>query len=225
MKPNQFRFFLAAAFFSMLDLAFTATKHDELRLLSKPLIIPCLIGVYKNSTTVTYTSWWKDMIIVGLLASWVGDIFLQFNGMFVPGLIFFLLAHIFYIKFFIETKSENTSFFKLRPVMLIAVLAYLIELMHLLWPHLGPMKIPVLAYGITISVMLSAALWQYQKLDDRTALFFILGATFFVASDSILALNKFRSSFSNAGIYTMTTYILAQLFIVAGAIRYRNSPI
>jgi uncharacterized membrane protein YhhN len=109
--------------------------------------------------------------------------------------------------------------------MLIAVLAYLIELMHLLWPHLGPMKIPVLAYGITISVMLSAALWQYQKLDDRTALFFILGATFFVASDSILALNKFRSSFSNAGIYTMTTYIIAQLFIVAGAIRYRNSPI
>lgn len=108
--------------------------------------------------------------------------------------------------------------------MLIAVLAYLVELMHLMWPFLGTMKIPVLIYGITISVMLSAAFWQYQKLDDKTALFFIVGATFFVASDSILALNRFRNSFDHAGILIMSTYILAQLFIVLGAIRYRNLP-
>ena len=131
-------------------------------------------------------------------------------------------AHIFYIIFFVKTRSGNTSFFKLRPVMLIAVLAYLIELMYLLWPHLGGMKIPVLAYGVTISVMLSAALWQYQKLDAKTALYFIIGASFFVASDSILAINKFRNAFENAGIYIMITYIIAQVFIVMGAIRYRT---
>ena len=108
--------------------------------------------------------------------------------------------------------------------MLIAVLAYLVELMHLMWPFLGPMKVPVLIYGITISVMLSAAFWQYQKLDNKTALLFILGATLFVASDSILALNRFRNPFESAGVLTMSTYILAQLFIVMGAIRYRNTP-
>ena len=106
--------------------------------------------------------------------------------------------------------------------MLIAVLAYLVELMYLLWPTLGGMKIPVLAYGITISVMLSSALWQYQKLEDKTALYFIIGAALFVASDSILALNRFRKPFETAGISIMSTYILAQLFIVMGAIRYRN---
>jgi uncharacterized membrane protein YhhN len=107
--------------------------------------------------------------------------------------------------------------------MLIAVLAYLIEFMYLLWPSFGSMKIPVLIYGITISTMLSAAIWQYQKLDDRTSLFLIIGAALFVTSDSILAVNKFSSSFDNAGIFIMTTYIMAQLFIVLGAIRYRNN--
>lgn len=101
-------------------------------------------------------------------------------------------------------------------------MAYLIELMYLLWPFLGDMKIPVLLYGITISTMLSAALWQYQKLENKTAVFFILGAFFFVVSDSILAINKFRNAFETAGILIMTTYIVAQLLIVEGAIRYRN---
>ncbi|MFN5357555.1 MAG: lysoplasmalogenase, partial [Bacteroidota bacterium] len=142
---------------------------------------------------------------------------------FVPGLLAFLTAHIFYILFYVRTKSEKISFFKLRPVMLIAVLAYLIEFMYLLWPSLGGMKIPVLIYGITISTMLSAAIWQYQKLDDRTSLFLIIGAALFVTSDSILAINKFSSPFDSAGIFIMATYILAQLFIVLGAIRYRNN--
>jgi uncharacterized membrane protein YhhN len=67
--------------------------------------------------------------------------------------------------------------------------------------------------------MLSAAMWQYQKLENKTALFFIIGATLFVASDSLLAFNRFRGSFNLAGVSIMTTYILAQLFIVTGAIR------
>ncbi len=103
--------------------------------------------------------------------------------------------------------------------MLMAVLAYLVEFMYILWPYLGNMKIPVLIYGITISTMLSAAMWQYQKLENKTALFFIIGATLFVASDSLLAFNRFRESFNLAGVSIMTTYILAQLFIVTGAIR------
>ena len=223
MKPKQLTIFIAAALFSLIDIALTAFDKQDLRLFTKPLIIPLMIGVYILSIDQT-RSWWRDAIVLGLICSWVGDILLQVDGMFIPGLCSFLFAHIFYITFFVSTKSDTKSFFKLRPVMLIAVLAYLIELMHILWPTLGPLKIPVLAYGITISIMLSAALWQYQKLEDRTAILFIIGAFFFTLSDSILAINKFRSPFEQAGVYTMTTYIIAQLLIVVGAIRYRNTP-
>jgi len=223
MKPKQLTIFIAAALFSVVDIALTAFHKEDLRLFTKPLIIPLMIGLYIVSIDQR-RSWWRDATVLGLICSWAGDILLQVDGMFIPGLCSFLLAHIFYIKFFVSTKSDTKSFFKLRPVMLIAVLAYLIELMHMLWPTLGPLKIPVLAYGITISIMMSAALWQYQKLEDRTAILFIIGAFFFIVSDSILAVNKFRSPFEKAGVYTMTTYIIAQLLIVVGAIRYRNTP-
>lgn len=208
---------------SFAEITLIANGNESLRIFTKPLIIPTLAAIYLFGTTVKINIF-KDAILLGLLFSWIGDILLQMKGLFIPGLISFLIAHLFYIRFFISTNSEQQSFFKLRPVMLLAVMAYLIELMYLLWPFLGDMKIPVLCYGITISVMLSGALWQYQKLEYRTSIFLILGAGFFVLSDSILAFTKFRQTFESAGILIMTTYIVAQHFIVHGAIRYRNNP-
>lgn len=218
-KPLFFLFVIV----SIAEIILISTGNETLRIFTKPLIIASLAAIYLTAVS-TPKKIYKDAVLMGLFFSWIGDILLQNEGYFIPGLMAFLIAHIFYILFFASTQSANTSFFKLRPVMIIAVIAYLIELMILLWPHLGGMKIPVLVYGITISTMLSAAFWQYQKLDNTTALYLIFGAGFFVASDSILALNKFKTQFDSAGIYIMSTYILAQLFIVLGAIRYRNIP-
>lgn len=223
MKPKANHLFFLFSLVSIAEVSLLAYDLEQFRLITKPLIIPLLGAVYLMLTKGGI-NWKKDAIFWGLCFSWIGDVLLQKESLFIPGLLSFLTAHFFYISFFAKTKSKEISFFKLRPVMLIAVLAYLVELMHLMWPFLGPMKAPVLVYGITISVMLSAAFWQYQKLDDKTALYFILGATLFVASDSMLALNRFRSPFTMAGVLIMTTYILAQLFIVLGAIRYRNQP-
>ena len=222
MRQKQRLFFFLFSIVSLIEILHILIGKEDLRIFTKPLIIP-LLGLTYYFSLDKKPSMWKDAVLLALLFSWFGDILLQKESMFVPGLICFLTAHIFYIYFFVRTSSANTSYFKLRPVMLIAVLAYLIEFMYLLWPSLGAMKLPVLIYGITISTMLSAAIWQYQKLDDRTSLFLIIGATLFVTSDSILAINKFSSPFETAGVFIMTTYILAQLFIVLGAIRYRNT--
>lgn len=221
MLQQQRLFFFLFSIVALIEISLIALDMEQLRIFSKPLIIPLLALTYYTSLHKK-TSFFKDAVLIALLFSWLGDVLLQRESLFVPGLLAFLTAHIFYIFFFLRTQSDKTSFFKLRPVMLIAVLAYLIEFMYLLWPTLGAMKIPVLIYGITISTMLSAAIWQYQKLDDRTSLFLIIGAALFVTSDSILAINKFSAPFDNAGIFIMSTYILAQLFIVLGAIRYRN---
>lgn len=218
MKPKPNQLFFLFAIVSLLEITFVATNNQSLRYFSKPLIVPLLGAIYLSYQTPKI-SFWKDHILMGLLFSWIGDVLLQLPNLFVPGLLSFLMAHVFYIIYFTKTKSDQNSFFKLRPIMLIAVMAYLVEFIYILWPTLGAMRIPVLIYGITISTMLSAALWQYQKLDNKTALYFILGATLFVTSDSLLALNMFKESFSMAGILIMSTYLLAQLFIVLGAIR------
>lgn len=221
MLQKQRLFFFIFSVISMIEILQISFGNEEFRIFTKPLIIPLLIVIYYFSL-IKKTSIVRDPIIAGLLFSWFGDILLQKESMFLLGLICFLATHVFYTFFLVGTHSGKTSYFKLRPVMLIAVLAYLIEFMYLLWPSLADMKVPVLIYAIIICIMLSSAIWQYQKLDDRTSLFLIVGAIFFVLSDSILAINKFKNPFSHAGIYIMTTYILAQLFIVIGAIRYRN---
>jgi uncharacterized membrane protein YhhN len=218
MKPKPKQLFFLFAIVSLTEIGFIATNNQNLRLISKPFIIPLLTACYL-SLQIPRKPIMKDFILHGLFFSWIGDILLQSEKLFIPGFLAFLTAHIFYIIFFAKTRSNYNSFFKLRPIMLMAVLAYLVEFMYILWPYLGDMKIPVLIYGITISTMLSAAMWQYQKLENKTALFFIIGATLFVASDSLLAFNRFRESFNLAGVSIMTTYILAQLFIVTGAIR------
>lgn len=218
MKPKPKQLFFLFALVSLAEIGLIATNNQNLRLISKPLIIPLLTTCYL-SLQIPRKPIMKDYLLHGLFFSWIGDVLLQSEKLFIPGLLAFLTAHIFYIIFFAKTRSNQHSFFKLRPIMLMAVLAYLVEFMYILWPYLGEMKIPVLIYGITISTMLSAAMWQYQKLENKTALFFIIGATLFVASDSLLAFNRFRESFNLAGVSIMTTYILAQLFIVIGAIR------
>ena len=48
----------------------------------------------------------------------------------------------------------------------------------------------------------------------------MIGALLFVISDSVLAVNKFYSSFMEAGMIIMFTYGIAQLLIVQGAIEY-----
>ena len=58
--------------------------------------------------------------------------------------------------------------------------------------------------------------------NKKAALWIMMGAILFVTSDSILAFNKFFSSFNYAGLIIMFTYGLAQLFITEGAVKYIN---
>jgi uncharacterized membrane protein YhhN len=85
------------------------------------------------------------------------------------------------------------------------------------------MKFPVLIYGLVIGTMLAFALWQYGKVPARAAWFFIVGALLFVASDSMLAINKFKTPITHGGLWIMGTYILAQYLIAKGSALHINS--
>ena len=104
--------------------------------------------------------------------------------------------------------------------MLLAVLVYVIELLYILWPYLGGMKLPVVVYACVIGTMLAFALWQFGKLEKKTSLLFIGGAVFFVISDSLLAISKFKVHFPLSGILIMFTYCLAQYLLARGSARH-----
>jgi uncharacterized membrane protein YhhN len=73
---------------------------------------------------------------------------------------------------------------------------------------------------IVIVAMAGQAAGRWHALGSALALAAAIGAGFFVVSDSILALDRFRKHFHAARALTLTTYWIAQLLIalsVAGS--------
>ena len=227
MKTKSWLFlFLLALVTNLLG---TQLNNESLQYSSKPLIIPALAIYFLNNLT-GITSKLKKWIIAALLFSWAGDVLLMFQPkdeiFFLLGLTSFLIAHVCYIIYFHHVRFNEQI--KGKPWLLIAVVIYYAFLINLLVPYLGAMKIPVLVYGVVISFMLMLAmhmLFIKQKIAGR---WMMLGASLFVISDSVLAINKFFHPFPSAGLIVMFTYGMAQLFIVKGAIKYlrqRSKPL
>jgi uncharacterized membrane protein YhhN len=219
-KPFRAAYLLFAAA-ALADLWFVNQGGSE-RYFTKPLLMPLLmLGYYLEARP---TQVFSRLILLALFFSWLGDVFLMLENrnavFFIVGLVCFLTAHLLYIYYFASIKPNTRSFMRKRPVMLLAVLAYVVELLYVLWPHLGGMKVPVLIYGIVIGTMLAFALWQYGKIPAQAAWLFITGALLFVASDSLLAINKFKTPIAHGGLWIMGTYILAQYFIARGSIKH-----
>jgi uncharacterized membrane protein YhhN len=148
-------------------------------------------------------------VVVGLAFSLLGDIMLMLpRDRFVAGLVSFLIAHLAYIAAFTTGLPPASSPMWLVPWLLAAAL-----LLRLLWPGLGKMRVPVLLYTGTILAMVWRAWARQQALPGNGALLAAAGATLFMVSDSLLALNRFRQPFRLAQAAIMTTYVAAQLLI------------
>lgn len=201
----------------LLDLLFVYLNMGYERWFTKPLLMPLLmIGFYIASVKKTGALFF--LILAALFLSWGGDVLLQMEGMFIPGLVSFLLAHVFYIIYFAKKGTGKKGLIQLKPIIILPVLLYILLFIWLLLPYLDALKIPVTVYGITIGTMLILAMNTKHKLQDKTATLFITGALLFVISDSVLAVNLFAYRHMLLSLLVMITYTVAQYFIVKGAI-------
>jgi uncharacterized membrane protein YhhN len=203
------------------DLIGVYLKNEILVYTAKPIIVIALL-LYFLSVTKGIENPFIMIVVRALISSWLGDIILMFDSFdqrfFLIGLFSFLFAHISYIKFFsIARKGEAI---KLKPGLIFIIAVYYLGLIFLLYDHLNEMRIPVIVYGIVISLMLLLALHMLFIKNKEAGKLMMLGALLFVASDSILAINKFYQPFEMAGIFIMLTYGLAQLLITVGAARF-----
>lgn len=193
---------------------------DIIEYLSKPLLLLSLIAWFISSTNDSKSKL-KNIIYTALCLSLAGDMWLLYQknntSFFIYGLVCFLAAHIFYILAFNTIRKESATGINWWSSIFVA--AFYFTLIYILLNHLGNMKIPVLVYGAVISAMLFAAV-QLLFIKNQGYLFIVTGAVLFILSDSILAINKFYSSFNNASLLIMITYGFAQYFIVKGMIQY-----
>ena len=155
-------------------------------------------------------SFYRMMIIGGLVCSLVGDILLMLpNDRFLSGLAAFLLAHFCYITAFIS-EINAVNWWLPIPFIIIGLV-----FVNYIFPRLRTQKIPVIIYVVIILVMgwLASELW-YQVPQIGTLLIFT-GAILFTVSDLLLAINKFQGSFKSYKALNLTTYFTAQLLIAS----------
>jgi uncharacterized membrane protein YhhN len=198
---------------------------EILQTICKPLIIVTLILSYLATVPSEDRS---RTLLVALFFSGAGDVLLMLRddggSFFMMGLIAFLISHVFYIFTYRQhqhSDSENglQGIQKVRlafPIILSGT-----GLVFVLYPVLGDLKIPVMVYAIVLVVMTLNALLRLGKTPPPSFWMVFVGALLFMASDSLLAINKFLTPLPFGSLWVMTTYMSAQFLIVKGLIAHK----
>lgn len=199
-------------FVSLAYLVSISLGNFDLKYLLKPSIILSLLVYYWFAVEGKL----NKLMLLALVFSIGGDFWLMFSGTnyFLLGLGSFLITHICYILIF----SKNAS---IQPITLLIFGVLLLSMLVYLWPSLGDFKIPVVVYASTIITMAYMAYSTKNKVKQKQWIYLIAGSLLFVLSDSLIALEKFKSAeinIHNGHFWIMLTYILAQFLIVRGVI-------
>ena len=187
-------------------------------------LIPVLILAVFTSSAFEF----KNLLLAALAFSWLGDIVLSYAPQgelfFIIGLIAFLIAHIFYILLFYRSINKTVQSRGYPSWAWSMLVIYVCVLLALLFPHLGPLKIPVCIYALVIGMMLGMAIrgWAHWPLAAGASI--VLGASSFVLSDTTLAINKFYTPLPWASVLIMSTYLFAQWALVRGMLSMQNVP-
>lgn len=153
---------------------------------------------------------YRRAIVVGLLLSTLGDVFLMLSpDLFVCGLASFLFAHLAYVVAFTRRARLGVVWW---PFVAYAVVAGAV--LAILWPSLpAQLRIPVVIYVVVLAGMAAqaAAVWRHRR--GRATALAALGGGVFVLSDAVLAIDRFAVPFAAAGFVVLACYWLAQTLI------------
>ena len=216
-----------------------------LAVLSAPwaLDLPLLNFVFKPAATlVVIAHAWRRgagmarqrrWVLVGLVCSLAGDVALLWPQQgFLPGLVSFLMAHLAYLVAF--TRSTRLA---ARPLPFVAYALVAGVILWRLWPGVpAALQAPVVAYVVCLAAMAAqaAVVWRCGAQDgaglahggakgdavlahggaQRDAVL-ALGGALFMASDTLLAINKFATALPLASLWILATYWGAQWCIAS----------
>jgi len=206
-------FFVIVTF---IDLYLINSKQEKKRLFTKPLIVPAIILIY-----ILFSHQYNKFLLLALLFSFFGDLLLLFSEkklFFRLGLFAFLSSHLFYIYTFVE----NIPFNRISPFWILLVfipyIIYAWKIFRDLRPYLEHYFIPVILYIVTIIGMSYASLFRFWTSQGPSYWLPLIGSIFFIISDTLLATRNFKYGQKKGWMSVMTSYVLAQLFIMIGFI-------
>jgi uncharacterized membrane protein YhhN len=193
------------AVLAVLNLVAGATDTVWLEWATKPLLLPLLaFWVWRKAPA-------EKGVIAALLFSAAGDIALLPDGdlWFMLGMAFFLCAHLCYITTFWRNGARP------KPLAVLGYGAVLVGGLIWLWNGLGALAIPMTFYGLALAstAILSASFgWRLG-----------LGGGLFLLSDLLIAVEIAEAAeLPGPAIWVMLTYVLAQVLLATGWVRYRQ---
>jgi uncharacterized membrane protein YhhN len=161
---------------------------------------------------------------LGILFSLGGDVFLMLPNMdrwFLPGLVSFLVAHVFYtvgFNFVVPPLNVFGIFLAISIALFVAqIYKRLAAGLHAMGKD--RLRFPVLIYSVVISLMWLSALQTIFDINWKTnaSLLVSIGATLFVTSDIVLAWFKFVGPIKYGRLINLTCYHLGQILLIVGA--------
>ena len=174
-------------------------------------------------------------IFFAIVFSIAGDTLLMFTEsnaggplFFLAGLGSFLVTHILYSLGFLANTTFSTGQLKKQPFLAVPYLIFFGFFLSWIWAYIpADMLIPVVAYSMAILFMqLMAINLKRKSIGNRAYFMIVLGALFFMISDSLIAVNRFMGEAFHIDlvrIWIMSLYLLGQALICLGIIRLIKS--
>ena len=206
---------------AILHLVFIYLSNEYGIYATKPMLMAILAWWFYLKTKASKKLPLK-YFLSGIIFSMFGDILLMFKGedFFLFGLVSFLIAHIFYIIWFVKYPGFKDGAIAQKPIKSIPFLLYLIAIVSTLWGNLGDMKMPVIVYSTVITFMAICAANMKNRVNPEAFIPVVGGAILFVISDSIIAISKFNSTDFPENVnrtMIMSSYIAGQYLLAIGS--------
>ena len=180
-------------------------SSKRLEYIAKPATTLCLLvaalAIYTEQDSM------RSYVILALAFCLAGDVFLMLpRDLFIPGLVSFLIGHLLFIAAFLAHEPSHSAV----PTIVLAAIG-LPFLLRLILPSVKrdhrALFWPVWGYSCVIGIMFATSAITGSRLA-------VAGALVFVASDSILAYNRFVRPLPHGHLATMVTYHTALLLLV-----------
>lgn len=182
----------------------------------KPLATLCVIlwAALSRSDDALVKRW----ILIGLACSLAGDVALLWPVQgFLAGLVAFLLGHVAYL-----VALTRRVRFAARPLAFVAWVVVAAAVLSGLWHGVpAELRAPVVVYVCALAAMAAQAstVWLVARGTPGEACWRLvaLGGALFVASDAILATDKFVGGIPMPTLFNLSIYWLAQWLIARAA--------
>ena len=190
---------------------FTFKGKLPLKYIFTPLVTFSITGFVLLSMNNYGIDSFKVLVLISIIFSLIADTLLMIEevDLMKYGIVFFLLAHIFYIIAFSAGYS-----FRIWNIIVAVIIVFVVKKAFTLFKsNAGSLVVPIFIYMIVISTMVFLAVSRLNHGFNRPALLAVSGSILFMTSDLILAYNAFYKKISQSSVIVWAVYAPAQLLI------------